>query len=448
MRSSRLKGIVALEEEQVVLDKLENPPVVDEVPVEDNANSLETDLVEAAGDEADLTGMEESAEDGLEVVEALENLRLVVARANKEGGLPKVAAEAITVSLESHYKRVGLTVKKVAPALEQFTGVSEKARATIALEADIKARAKEIFDKIKDAIKRAIKWVADFFMKIFGMAEKLQARGKSLADRASKVTGEASSNEITNGRLAGELVLDGKVAGDASAADRLAEVFKTVYAEYPKYLAELENIAKEATAENKSVGIQEILSNRESKLSLGLDVVSNPAEAGISVGDGGVVVRSKELPGGKALTIVLEPTSAEKSTGGMIPFNKAAAAFKGETVPVMDKVAMQSAAKTIAELGGQLVQARQHVSRMTKVKNDLIGFVDKAARKSTDEEGKNDLKSSADALRFVLKLVDKPFLEFNSYGIKAGKAVCDQIEESLKAHGGKKEEKPADTEQK
>ncbi|MFL9998866.1 hypothetical protein, partial [Paraburkholderia sediminicola] len=127
-------------------------------------------------------------------------------------------------------------------------------------------------------------------------------------------------------------------------------------------------------------------------------------------------------------------------------FDKNAAPPKGEDVPVFEKAAAQEVAKTVGTIAGQIRQAREAVSKATKVKNDLIAFVDKAARKADSPEDKGSLQASATALRLMLKLVDRPFVEFNAYSITAGKALCDQIEESIKAHGEKqpvKEEKVA-----
>ncbi|MFL9998238.1 hypothetical protein PQR34_42235, partial [Paraburkholderia sediminicola] len=195
MRSSRVnfggKGIVALEEEAERQEELEEGDG-EVAPVEDNANSLETDLIEAGDDHAEVQEITEAVDDGIETVEALESLRIVVHNAGAAGGLDQHGASAVRVALESLYARVGARVDQPTPALESFGGAADKARATIALEADIKARAQAIFEKIKEAVKKAIAWVVELFNKMFRHAEKLESRAKSLADQAGRLTGVPS----------------------------------------------------------------------------------------------------------------------------------------------------------------------------------------------------------------------------------------------------------------
>lgn len=433
MRSSRMNfgsklGIFAMEEEVQRQTELENPV---EVPVEDNANSLETDLIEAGDDEAEIEAVNDAAEDGMDTVEALESMRVVVAGAGKAGGLDAHGAAAVRVALESLYARVGMDVGQPTPALESFGGAGDRVRATIALEQDIKARIKAIWEKIKEMIKRAIEWVKELFNKYFGAAEKLEKRAKALADRANKTTGSASGT-FKSARLVQALHIGGKVAGDATAAEAMAEVLKKALADVGGYTTALETLAKPDGKTDLTAALEKV----KGALKLGAEQVSDPKSAGYELSAEGSLFRSAELPGGRALLIEIDPANIEHTTAGVGAFDRNATPVKTEDVPVIEAQTAKKVATAVYGVAGQLKAARSAVSKLETAKKALISAGDKAAGAAEGEEAKA-ANESMKSIRLALKLVDKPFVELSGTALSVGKSLCDQIEKSLSMHKAK-----------
>lgn len=450
MRSSRTnfgaRGVAALEEEEVALDEagLTRPETVPPVgegeelapPLEDNANSLETDLIEVADGEADVEDAGDQIDEGLDTVEALEALRIVVKDAAKNGGLDRTGAKISRLHLEHLYTRVGSkSAKKPTPAIEQFGGASDRVRTTLALEADIKGNITSLLQTIKSAIQKAIEFIVGLFNKIFDGATKAGERAKSLGERAKEAAGAPSAKEIDNGRLASELVMGKVVPADGSGGERVLEVLRSLYQGLPSDLEVLEEIGA-AAGESKADGIMGLVNSKPTGKDLGLDVVSNPGELGLKdIGEGAHVSRSKELPGRKTLLVIVVPTAFEKSTATIADFYPGQPEPEGLKVPVLDQTGAERQTKTVEEIASTVIGGKQLLAKCNDAKKKLISYVDKLAA-SAGKEDSGDLQASSRALRGVLKLIDAPFVSINSYAVRASKSLLDQVEESLKQYGG------------
>lgn len=462
MRSSRsnfgaVRGVVAMEQEEVRQRELEETrrreeggetrDVTDEVP--DNADSLETGLLEVADDVGEGEEVSEAVDEGVETAEALESLRLVTHHAAANGGFDRHGAAAMRVSLESLYKRAGFNMAKIeaTPALESFGGVSDRVRSTIALENDIKQKLSNVWEAIKKAIQTAIDFVIGLYNKLFDKATKLEARAKKVAEVAGKLSGAPKNKVIESKELGASLVLGSGVPGDASGAKRVLDVLNTVYKDYPGFVDTLDKAAG-YVADQKADAVMEVL--EKGQINLGLDTVSNPSSAGFQVDEGAVVQRSAELPGGKALVVVLDAKDPAKSTGAMGDFNpgRPAQAPNGGKIPVIDsKEKIVEMANVIGEIAAHLKNAKGLVSKATGAKKKLQSYCDKAAAKAAkggaDEgEGKENgaqVSSVAASLRGVLALIDKPFAAINTYSLETGMRLLHHAEASVKEFGGKAE---------
>jgi hypothetical protein len=462
MRSSRsnfgaTRGVVALEEEEIRQRELETQrreeegggtrDVTDEVP--DNADGLETGLLEVADQTAEGEEVSEDVADGVETAEALESLRIVVKNAGANGGLDRHGAAVAKIALEGLYSRAGFNLKKIqaVPALESFGGVSDRVRATIALENDIKQKLSGVWEAIKKAIQKAIDFVVELYNKLFDKATKLEARAKKVGEVAAKISGAPKNKVFDSKELGAHLVLGSSVPADATGAKRILSTLETVYKDYPGFVDTLDRAAG-YVAEEKAAGVMEVL--EQGKINLGLAEVSNPAAAGYSVPEGAKVQRSEELPGGKALVIVLDAADPKKSTGAIGDYNPKhpAQAPNGGKIPVMEKGAIEETAKVIEGIAAHLKNAKGLVGKATAAKKKLQSYCDKAAAKaasggSSEEEGKSDgaaVGTAASSLQGVLALIDKPFAAINTYSLEAGARILHQAEASIKEHGGKAEE--------
>lgn len=468
MRSSRsnfgARGVVALEEEEVRMRELEETrrreeggerrDATDELP--DNSDSLETGLLEVADQTAEGEEISGDIDEGVETAEALESLRIVVKHAAANGGFDRHGAAAAKVALESLYSRVGINLKntQAVPALESFGGVSDRVRSTLALEADIKQKLSTVWEAIKKAIQQAIDFVVKLYNQLFDKATKLEARAKKLAEVAGKIPSGTSpaTKVIENKELGAALVLGSGVPTDAAGAKRVLEVLTTVYKDYPTFVDTLDKAAG-YVADDKAAGVMEVL--EQGHINLGLDAVSNPASAGFQVDEGSTVQRSKELPGSKALVVVVDAKAPAKSTSAIADFNpgRPGQAPNGGKVPLIDtKEKIVEVAEAIADIAAHVKNAKGLVSKATAAKKKLLSYCDKAAAKAgkggeTPEEGKENgagVESAASGLRAVLALIDKPFAAINTYALGTGTSLLQHAEVSAKQFSGKAAETPAE----
>lgn len=467
MRSSRsnfgaTRGVVAMEEEEIRQREVEETrrreegggerDVTDEVP--DNADGLETGLLEVADETAEGEDISEDVDEGVETAEALESLRIVVKNAAANGGFDRHGAATAKVALEGLYKRAGFNLKKIqaVPALESFGGVSDRVRSTLALEADIKQKLSNVWEAIKKAIQTAIDFVIGLYNKLFDKATKLEARAKKVAEVAGKLSGTPKNKVFESKELGQALVLGSAVPGDSAGAKRVLEVLNTVFKDYPSFVDTLDKAAG-YVADQKADAVMEVL--EKGQISLGLEKISNPSSAGFQVADGAAVERSAEMPGGKALVLVLDASDPSKSTGAIGDFNpkSPAQAPNGGKIPVLDtKEKIIDMANVIAEIAAHVKNAKGLVGKATSAKKKLQSYCDKAAAKAgkggaDDAEGKENgaaVGGAASALRGVLALIDKPFAAINTYSLETGMRLLHQAEASVKEFGGKAEAAPAE----
>jgi len=442
MRSMRMglaRGIVALEEEALRVQELagEETPAVIEDEVEDNGDTLETKLIDISDDEGDCEDVEDDVDEGLDTVEALEELRLAVKAAGANGGLNRDAANIARISLEHLYGRVGHKAKTVVPSLESFGGISDRVRSTLALEADIKQNVSKIWEHIVAAVKKAIEFVQGLFNKFLNGAQYLEDRAKKLAEQASKVEGDLKEKEVDNERLASALHIGGVVPANAEGAKRLDAEYETIYREYPKLL---EAIKASATAAEKDADgtIMEVVKTI-SGITLGLKPVGNPGAEGIDVEKDIKVVRSEEMPGGAALVLFI-PSTAEAVShagGGVQSYSAKSAQFKGDKVPLLDKSQAAEVAKLVGELATKIKSGKSVVGEMSNAKKQLIASIQKAASGTADSGERSTMKEMAGFFKAALVFIDKPFVTLNGYALRTGKALLEQVEQSLRAHDTK-----------
>lgn len=428
------RGILSLENDQRTQEEnLRRED--DELDVDDAAESLETELVDTAeNEEREVEETERAIDDAVEDVEALESLADSIALAAANGGMNQFHADTAQRAAHAIYKRLGYSQEEIAQStmsLESFGGLSDQKRSTVALEADMREKAKQVWETIKKMILRAIDFVVNLWQRFMINGEKLGERAKKIVEAAGKIGSDQTqkATEIENPRIFGELVLGGKVPTDASGAKRILEVTEDIYKNYPASVEALTKAA-DAAADGKNDAASEAL--KGAVLHLGLDNVEAKVYGGA---DDATASRSKELPGEKALVCIV---GKDKAAAGIHAFDPKKTPTKGEKVGLMNAQVAKAAAEAIGEVAALVVKGKDLVKKAVDAKKKLLKAADKAAKKAEGDE-KKDLAEAAKDLRAALVLIDQPWLAINKYAILAGKAVLDQAELSLKAYG--KEEK-------
>ncbi|SAK83797.1 phiKZ-like phage internal head proteins [Caballeronia arationis] len=420
MRRISHRGLVAAMEEENLL-----PEEAETNEVSDLANSQEEGLTDIAEDEAGLAEHDALTDEAVETAEALESIRDDLKAALESGGLEQGGAAILRTSLSHMYGRVGLRTKRVSPALESFGSISRREDATkIALE-EVKENVKKMWETIVAAIKKAIEWVKNFVTKLFDNNAKMVARANELKEMAGKVEGEPSVKEIKNAGIAGAVHVGGKVDGIAAAA-QLHKAVEGVVGKYADW-------AKMLEGPMSNLGDAGALSKAVNYGALGLADVHDAASQGIPAGENAKVGRSVELPGGKALVVVISGDPSQ-STAGIMPFNKSSAEFKGESAPVLVKEAMIKVADEVIAIGAIIERSKQAVAESERGKGELMKAVEQEQGK---EEGAGEAIKNA---RAILKLADTPFVALTSYAVKSGRSLNQLVEQSIKAYGAKKEE--------
>jgi TfoX/Sxy family transcriptional regulator of competence genes len=422
MRRISHRGLVAAMEEENLLPE---EAATDEVS--DLANSQEEGLTDIAEDEAGLAEHDALTDEAVDTAEALESIRDDLKAALEHGGLEQGGAAILRSSLGHLYKRTGLKTVRVTPALESFGSISRREDATkIALE-EVKEQLKKIWETIVAAVKKAIEWIKSFWKKLWDNTEPMIKRAEELKAAASKVEGEASEKVIKNAGMAKALHIQGKVPEGAEGAARMVEVGKKVFGDYGAWINSIEGSTKDLS------NISEFTSAMDHD-SFGLDPIHDAASQGIPAEGEAKVGRSKELPGGNALVVIIAK-DIEKSKAGVMPFNKTSAEFKGEDVPVhQNKEHMIAVCDAVIEIGNLIKTNENTIGICEKAKNDLLKKMDEAQKK---EEGQGEAIKAA---RAALKLIDTPYVALASYAVKVGKSLNQQVEQSIKAFGAKKEE--------
>lgn len=432
------RGVMSLENEDSTLP----PEGGDELGAAEQ--SLETDLVEIAEDGAEADTEDAEIEEAVETAEALEaladDLKVI---AQESGGLNSHTAQAIGRVASHLYGRLGYTHQSM-PALEAFGSTSGRVGSTtIGLE-DIKDQVKKIWEQIVAQIKKSIEWVKNFFTKMFGAANKLEKRAKSLADRAGNATGGAGK-PIENERLAKALHISGTVPASISA--KVADMKKLADGIFAGGRVKVgEDIA--SALEN---GSTEDLTKIEvdSKIQ-GVEKVANAEGEGFTAPNAGMAIyRSGELPGGMAvISVGLDAGATDdqardalgRMTARVSAFKPSAKAEPKKELPALAPAEAGKVAEIVAEIAIVLQGYKASLDKLSKAKDRIIKAAEKlgrAAATEQDEQKKGDQKDMQRLAASAARLLDQPATDFCRYSLQTGTALLNYVELSLKASEAK-----------
>ena len=420
MRRITHRGLVAAMEEEGLLQEEEQPE-----EVEDLANSQEEGLTEIVEDEAELDQHDALTDEAVETVEALEALREHLKVSLESGGLDQAGAGVLDISLKHMYRRLGVKTVRVTPALESFGSIARRSETTkIAME-EVGEQIRKVWETIVAAIKKAIEWVKGFVKKLFDNVEAMVSRAKSLKESADRIEGEPKEREIKNAGLAGALHLGGKVPADPAGSVRVLEVTEKMFGAYGKVVGTIATTGADRLLAEAAGGE---LAKSFAPEHFGLEPVHDAASQGIPAPEGATVGRSAELPGGKAI-VMMVTANLDGSNAGLLAFNKQAAEFKGEAVPVLKRDAAGAICENVIKLGEAIRQKQSLAKQSESAKELLLRACEQAAR---SDEGKAE---AVKAVRGMLKLIDAPFVAMTSYAVKTGKSLNQHVEQSIRAYG-------------
>ncbi len=428
---------VALEEEQ----RLEGADAVG-----DNAESLETDMIELNEDAANQDAGEAEVAEASDVVEALESLKVVLESANANGGLDRNGAAILAVTTKHLYSRVGIQ-NHSSVALESFGSTSSRMGATsIALEG-IKEQVKKIWDAIVAWLEKGVQWVTDYYFKVFGSAEKMKKRAAALSEKANATKGAVKNKTFDDARLVEALQVGGSIP--TSIVSDIAELSKKAGVTFG---AGAEGAVKAAETAASGIAadagtVDSITTPDMSAMLAGMSVVSNPESMGFGVpAEGMELYRSDEGPGGMAV-VAFAPKAITKGEAAVDmlskisidlgAFNPKAAKPAKATINTLGVADAGKLADAVGKLADELIAFRAKLDKIKKAKKDLAASAKKAgaaAANETDKDKSAYWRGTQKLITATAKIIDKPVVPFSGYCLKVGKASLDLVEQSLKQY--------------
>lgn len=417
-----------------------------EPEVVDNSETVEAGLLKVNDDEAAAAQVDEQTEEAVEVATALEEMATCLQSAAGNGGLSRDAAGALNVAVEHMLKRIGMPVEhRQMPALESYGGVSSRVAATqMALE-NLAEKAKQIWEKIVEAIKKSIAWLVERFKAVFDTAGKLGVRAEELAKAATRATGEPKAKQLDNSRLASSLHIEGKTEGVIAGIERLVKISDDVFSG----AVERMNVYKKlADAENLDQIVKmggELSEFRHAQYK----TVENPETQGLPKQPQGTVLRrSDELPGGKAILV-----TASLGDNGELSMEQLAEIFASVKAQIGDgwpKVELAEDAKlatlsgadagklaeTVAGLAGVI---KKFEADLNIIKTSKTAVVTALEEKAKADKAEGDAAKENKALRSMItsmgRLVDNPIAGLSAYALNTGKHALDYVALSLQQYG-------------
>lgn len=451
MRANKyVRGLkAAIENEEAgnsVADAIVDPatPVEDKLVVDDNAESLETDLIEVEQETAEVEADESEVEETVETVEALEAICVSLEAAAANGGLDRFSAQAINVAVGGMYKSVGIRSTGM-PSMEAYSGASGRAGSTQLAIETIKEKIQSIWKAIMAAIKRAIEYVVGMFNKIFGAAEKLKARAVKLQETAKKVDGKAKADTFENERLAKALSIDGKTDSVLAGAKELAVQTKT-------------NMSDTTT---RVQSVQAMLDDIKSSLDKPEEYLTKakiPAKGLFNVGSkatstdgftdaaaGLSLFVSKEMLGGKAIVVYQpeEELTGEAALSALGDISAVVAAAKGSKtvaptkfdVPTLTGPDAAEVAKQVESIADDLLAYKKGLVAATELKKAITSVANDASKKKDAEgDAAKGISAMQKTITKLTKLVDQPNVSLSVYALNTGKSLLDAVELSIKQY--------------
>ncbi len=441
------KGILALEE---LAEDTATP--VEEVAA--FVDAPENDLAEADAAAVDMNTEVERTEAAAETAETLETVAERAEATLPEGGMDEKAVDALDVAVEHLLSAVGFPKRKakVFPSLENFSqaGDARLKNTKLAIEG-IKERAKEIWQAIVSAIKRAVEYVKQFFTSLFNATKGLEQRADSLIKKAEGMKG-GQSGTIKGNVL---LVADGKLldgAGVVSAYEKYANspIGKANrLQDAAKALEDIQALANAGDAQRAAAKAYDDLYK--------LLTLENFGEAKPHLQDGKVTQELKLGLGQKSLFLVLNAApEKDSSVAAKLLSLGASRCYVGDATgagEVKGGDVAPASADDVKKLAGlvkghmkQYESMKADVQKLESASNTLLSKLDKLNKEQGEYEFIAEaLKSASGAIRGTNNVLVSGTASLKSFDVKVAKAALDFAGASLNAYGKqeKKEDKKA-----
>lgn len=427
-------------------DSLSTPaPAVAEIA---NTGGLESLLAADTYAEAsaELT-LQYSAIDELEeMTGGLEALADFVGTQAEKGGLDSQAASLVAMCANAHLAPAGATIDAVMPGNESFEDEAGRGLATTAGLEAIGDTIKKVWETIMNFLKDLKKKIMNFYDQNFSLAGRVNSNAASLAK--AELKGEPKEKTVTIGAAVGNMMIDEKVVG-VDAIKLPIFNMKGTEAAVKSYASALAGLASKLTAET----LTEIEQAHVEILEKAIDAYD--AKESVSNDDrfekGLTILRSKEMPGGKAVFCVkpddaIEGKAINELLPKLLPVDPKAKVDTKAELEALDAAGITDLAKAVEALSkGYLdtVKAERDVADsinevMVKTGNDLSKALDKADKGAVEKvKGKYQLRN----IRAVASGLTRPATQVRQDGMQVLSALLKYAQASKSNLEEKKEDK-------
>lgn len=457
IQSRGLGLVAALEEEQVIEQAVAEAS--GETPVEpaaelNNAESLETELLEVQDTVEEGTAQAEQVEEATEVAESLDEYQEALESIMGQGGLDRNGAMILQIGLEQLCARVGIEPTSMPmPSMESFGGASSRVFATKKAMESVQETAKKVWEAIMAAIKRAGEWLANFWKTLTDSNHRLKARAEKLAAAARATSGEAKEKEIDNAGLAAKLHTNGKVESNFGHDFKDFQGFVATMADkvIPGVVEFSRGIVGSVEASAKDQGSEDILFKAEGMKAAysSLGLTAGEGEGG----EGVETLKSKQLLGGKALIVQLPTADGVAGAQAFAKCKTTIGLFKPALAkPTTSKLPVLATGEAAGVAEG-VMEISKHIDTMRNLEKDFKSLValmsSAAANFGRMQDNANDpgnkhavaAKTKLTTARVVISAISTRVSNlpatFGSYALSTAKAATDYSELSLKQYAAK-----------
>lgn len=421
---SNFKGIFSLEENQ---ELLETPEVTSDVT--DFVESPEVAMVEV--DEA-IDGIETVVEDMEEAETTADVLEVIADKVEEtipEGGLSEPVAAAIDVAVEHLKQRLGMPARHTSFAIEGFADKATRSQSTSLAVEDWKADIKKIWDAIVGAFASAIKWVKEFFTKLFDLAERAKARAEKLEEQAKAKAGKEAPADakISTSSFGKLLSINGKVPEGSELPHALAASTKAAVSAQA-LVEKLTDVLAKVTVESLKTPDADV----KYDFPMG-DKVTAPD--GYTSPEGTELSGTKLVFGGAVAYLQTAVYEAGKKPAKVKAWVGKEAGYKdpedGEVSPlsVADIASVANICKTHM---ASYAKAKDVLKAIDKVEKEVLGNIRNAAKTTDEAESKAAIKATRAVASSLVSVVSQGLSSIRSYDVKVANAAMNYAGASLK----------------
>ena len=412
---------------------------------DEGAETLETELLEVQDSAAEGEDREEAIDNAKAVAKELEEDLEDVTVAAEAGGLDAVAASILARSVNGKLSSIGMSPVRF-PATESFGGTSGRVGATAIAQEAIGEKIANIWKAIVAAIKKAVQWAREHYNKVFGAYERISKRARALQIRAEGENGTAEAKDFENDRLFAALCVNKAVNVDILIGTlRVDRGLSHLADDFESLVSKLKDF--DPTAENADISgiVSKGASFLESIRKDGDLTEKVTAADKDKYTEGLVTVTSKEMPGNKcklaSYTVADEKTTdIEKAVGIVVyylaPFNPMLD-VKGKKLPTLAANKVEELADAIDAFAQRSIKLRDDNEKVFKAMMEMSKAADKLSKEVEDSESPDVAKQSrqmANVFTNLYRIMGGGMLSMYTYDVQLAKSCLDYAELSLKQY--------------